>query len=1264
VLFRLITAFRAALMAVLLTSTPLHAQSPFIEQFTGSTTNNSWYFYDGACLTAGTNSAVHNPGQIPGCKSLAVSYYQKQVNSDQALVGGSRGFLGSSSAPAAPTLVVPDPAGSGALRFTNGAPYGMSEDGAIISADTFPSAQGLQLTFKTVTYRGQTVQYGDGVGSANDGADGIGFFLMDGATSLTRYPGVGALGGSLGYSCSNKNFDTNLRTAGLVRGFDGLVGAYLGLGVDEFGNFLNGTSNTLGLSSNPALVPDNTASGGGYFPNAIGLRGGGNVSWAALRDAYGNNPLDSRRPYYPASLASQCPPGTGTYDAAKGYCAQCSVGTYNAGRHGCDIAAATLTANPPYSSLAVRDTCANGLLYNYSNPARPSPAGAATLTNSANTAKILDYAAIGGTPLSSLGAGNLIANESALTRAQATAITYRLRITSNNLLSLAFSYNGGAYQPVIADRNLVTSIGPVPQAVRFGFVGATGGSTNIHEMLCFEATPDSASSSSAGANPLENPVLNPGTQLFLAYYDPQTETGRVTAQGVGFNTATNLVSINPIPTWDASCVLTGVSATTGPCSTGATSLPALAPASRAILTWNGSQGVAFEWSNLTPDQRTALSTGDLSPAGQDRLAYLRGDRGREINTSGAGLFRRRGGLLGDIIDSSPTWVGPPQTYASSVTWVDRLYPDAPVPEGGRSYAAFQAQQQARLNVVYVGANDGFLHGFRAGGLASNGALINTAATPNDGREVLAYLPGATLSSAAWSATTSPTQSVVQNIHGVVPTPAGSGASNLVEPNLDFSSPQYGHNYYVDATPATGDVFFGGQWHTWLVGGLGAGGALLYALDVTNPASFSEQSSAPANVVIGEWTASTLTCVNLSHCGAHLGNTYGTPLIRRFHNGSWGVIFGNGYGTLGADAGIYIMLINPASGARSFYYLGVPQQTGDNGISSPTSLDLDSDHIVDYVYAGDLLGNVWRFDVTSSDPMHWAVSAHSPLFRAGRPITTALAVGTRRTVTAEATYAGLNFSNAPVRVIVNFGTGRQIPQTATAAVQYATGPQYLYGIWDWDMGAWNTLSPGQQALSLPASQSIAAPPSGSDLQQQTIITNTNTTPATRSVSKLPVCWKGGDNCNLGQQSQFGWFLALPASSATNTAADALPLTNGEQILFDPQLTGDGELVVNTYIPALDSPLLCNPPPPTGFTMAVEPDSGAESPTAYFSVGGQAVSGVQNNGVGAPLELTSGSPADNNAEYLITQTSSGRAAPPVLINRHTIVIGQRLNWIQRR
>ena len=222
-----LTTVGAALLAAL----PLAAfgQVVISDNFTGGSSSNAWQPFLGACLTAGDGT-----GSIPAC--VGDAYYGAQGQ-----VGGFTGTL-------------PDPVGNGALRFTNGFPNGYGQAGGIISGFTFPLGQGLRVTFTTMTY------LGDSGGGGHDGADGIGFFLIDGA--YAPYD-LGAFGGSLGYTCSNVNNDPKLHPDGTQRSYDGLQRAYLGLGIDEYGNFLN--------------QGDNTASGYGYVPGRIGLRGAGNI---------------------------------------------------------------------------------------------------------------------------------------------------------------------------------------------------------------------------------------------------------------------------------------------------------------------------------------------------------------------------------------------------------------------------------------------------------------------------------------------------------------------------------------------------------------------------------------------------------------------------------------------------------------------------------------------------------------------------------------------------------------------------------------------------------------------------------------------------------------------------------------------------------------------------------------------------------------------------------------------------------------------------
>ncbi|HVY22210.1 MAG TPA: PilC/PilY family type IV pilus protein [Steroidobacteraceae bacterium] len=1293
-----------------------YADTTYSEDFTGQSTTNNWYFFNGACLTAGTSTTAPDSskaGSPPSCISILSSYYGAQKDGDPYLVGGVSGYLGSSTAPSSPSLQKPDPDGQGALRFTNGYNKGHNENGAIVSSTPFSASQGVQIAFKTVTYRG------DSGGSGGDGADGISFYLMDASNPA----GIGAWGGSLGYTCSNANPPYN-----------GLVGAYLGLGIDEYGNFLN--------------QGDNTASGYGYKPGRIGLRGAGSVSWSALTAAYSADPSNSSMPYYPASLATTC--DSGNYDAVSGTCPICSSGTYNSvtgqcmscssgyvydsssnsctggtptycavGTYfggscnscatgtfyngSCDSCpsgtfyngtcntcnsgytfqtsgghagqckknssntyvasntsspnatspSTTSPTNPPpsgnstsgygtlYSVKATQKTCSSGKLWNYSTPSSPTSAGATSLTNTANTAKILDYGVIPNAY--QVLSGVKIANESATTRSQADVIFYNLKITQSGLLSLSYSINGGAYQQVIKSQDITASNGPLPSSLLFGFAGSTGGSTNVHEIMCFKAAQNTQSGSSTAVNTKQSAKVEAGTQAYFAFYNPGSWTGSVTANSITDNNGS--VTVATTANWDASCNLTGVSTGNTCSSTGAGPSSAQSPSSRVMLTWNGSQGIPFEWNNLTTTEQNILND---DSHGSARVDFLRGDRSNELDSSGSGLFRIRDGILGDIVDSSPVWVGPPSAPYTTV-WRDALNPGASMPENtNKTYQDFVTTNQTRLNVVYTGANDGFVHGFRAGSFDSNGNFVNNTTTPNDGQEVLAYMPGAILNDVVPSSVTASnncpnpgttTQTYGQNIHGV--TPAIGASTACTNASLDYSNPQYGHNFFVDAAPGTGDIHYGGAWHTWVVGGLGSGGAAIYALDVTDPTKFSEKTANAAAVVIGEWTPADINCVGdgATSCGVNLGNTYGTPVIRRLHNGDWGVIFGNGFGSSTGDAGIYIMDVNQSTGISSFYYLSTGT-AGNNGIAYVTPADLDGDHIADYVYAGDLQGNVWRFDLTNKDPTKWAASS-SALFTtpSNQPITTQI-------------LSVFTYLNGQTYMVLDFGTGQRTQLTNTTATSYASGQQSLYGIWDWDMSGWNAQTKGTQYASLAGPVSITT----SNLQLQTF--TINTTNQDRDGENNPICWAGTSGCT-GTSAQYGWYAPLPGVSGSTY----------EQIVYNPTIV-KGAFTVNSLIPADNQPTSCSINNDKGVTYAVNAATGGIIPGVFPNDGDPSVVGVETDASGTSFSVTTA----EGTTYLIFQTSHSNTNPnsgcnpddplSCKFNPTSNVSVKRLGWIERR
>ncbi len=385
----------------------------------------------------------------------------------------------------------------------------------------------------------------------------------------------------------------------------------------------------------------------------------------------------------------------------------------------------------------------------------------------------------------------------------------------------------------------------------------------------------------------------------------------------------------------------------------------MTPASRVILTYNAG-GVPFEWGNLSSAQQDALTTGDPSQTPY-RLNYLRGDRSNEITTG----FTCTGGppvVLPRAHQHPGRHRGfKPHLGGPAAAAVHGNLAGQAVSAGGapgklralRTICSSLTAEQTRPNVVYVGSNDGMMHGFRSGGFDSAGNFT-TATTPNDGQEVLAYMPGSLLLSASTGgacATFASTGSVVQNIHGVTPpsrrhpAPPSRPASPLrwisPAPSTAITSSWMRRREPVTCT-------YNGAWHTWLVSGLGAGGAAIFALDVTNPTASNFVEGNAVEPGDRRVDAATITCVGNTTCGNNLGNTFGTPIIRRLHDGRWAVIFGNGFGSASGDAGIFIMTVDN-TGNQLFYYLstGNSGTANNNGIAYVSSADLDGDHVTDY-----------------------------------------------------------------------------------------------------------------------------------------------------------------------------------------------------------------------------------------------------------------------------------------------------------------------------
>jgi type IV pilus assembly protein PilY1 len=406
------------------------------------------------------------------------------------------------------------------------------------------------------------------------------------------------------------------------------------------------------------------------------------------------------------------------------------------------------------------------------------------------------------------------------------------------------------------------------------------------------------------------------------------------------------------------------------------------PDSREILTVDDTgEGVAFRWDDIGTTRQAQLQPSDL--LGEQRLDWLRGDRTLEQQTGATGaVYRDRSTVLGDIINSSPAFVGKP-----SFLYRDSLE-SAP-------YSAFREANRDREGVVYVGANDGMLHAF-------------DSAT---GRELFAYVPG----------------EVFDDLHRL-------------------TAPGYTHRYYVDGSPTAGDAFIDGAWHTVLVAGLNKGGQGVFALDVTDPDSIRETNA--SSTVLWEFS---------DDDDADLGYTFSRPAIVRLHNGRWGAVFGNGYNNTVPDGsvsstgnavlyvvdledGTLVRKIDTGVGVSASYSGGRP-----NGLATPAIVDINGDQIADFAYVGDLFGNLWKFDLTSSNPSDWdsayeASGTPVPLFVARDSGAVRQPITVRPEVTRGPDGQGL---------MVLFGTGKYLEPADELIASLR--PQTFYGILDNNSG---------------------------------------------------------------------------------------------------------------------------------------------------------------------------------------------------------------------
>ena len=381
-----------------------------------------------------------------------------------------------------------------------------------------------------------------------------------------------------------------------------------------------------------------------------------------------------------------------------------------------------------------------------------------------------------------------------------------------------------------------------------------------------------------------------------------------------------------------------------------------------------------------PTQWSARDRLNTQPASARKIASYDGSAGAAFTTANGAAFRTGTPALTDglINYTRGDHTGEGTTYRPRTYLLGDIINAEPVVVNYASGA-----------VVFQAANDGMLH-------AIDGRVDASAATR--GQELWAYVP--------------------QLVHAKLP-----GRASL----------SFEHEYLVDSTPVTAEVTGAGAMARILVGGLGKGGAGYYALDITSGTAVNE--------------AQVVAKVKWEFKPANMGYSFGSPLVVNTAAG-WKVVVASGLrndgaaGGLGGDGRGHVWVLDPATGAVEKEFVtpaGYGSASASLGLAHLGKLaNVPADAVVRYVYGGDLLGNVWRIDLTASTlsaPVR--VAAVTAPDGSAQPITAAPVVGP--------------VAGVPSKLYVYFGTGQyfstdDVPGTASPNA-FATQAQTFYGIID-------------------------------------------------------------------------------------------------------------------------------------------------------------------------------------------------------------------------
>ncbi|WP_395682633.1 pilus assembly protein [Dokdonella sp.] len=498
-----------------------------------------------------------------------------------------------------------------------------------------------------------------------------------------------------------------------------------------------------------------------------------------------------------------------------------------------------------------------------------------------------------------------------------------------------------------------------------------------------EAIINSVLSRGASSTPvtLSLPLATAGNAAYAAGYDSTDWSGSLVREDV--DPVTN--AVGALAPWDAGCLLTGGTFDKAlrkctPPSGGPWVAPpgypstARNPDSRRIFTskrdaLGNTTGVPFRWDtaalgtelvdglNQKPTNATLCNAATNAVAcdafGANRVDYIRGVRMNEATASPR--FRTRSSVLGAIVNASPRYVSSPRSDYHDAYPIGTPEQVAYRANHANGYATYQYGNRSRKPMVYVGSNDGMLHAFDA----------------STGVESWAYVPS----------------TLIQN-------------RRLARSTADTAGLTPG----VDAQPIENDVFINGAWRTYIIGSLRLGGRGIYALDVTDIASSGDSESAVASRIKWEFNSGPTrapasvpspdpVCAAGATSCPSLGYTYGSGNVARIRAGNrWVAVVSSGYfPSLSGDAANPDDANEPAAKHTSLLVIDLatgklvreirtdiapqvrPAGFKTYGLSTPVVVSSGAQfQIDDFVYAGDLAGNLWRFDLSDANPLSWKV----------------------------------------------------------------------------------------------------------------------------------------------------------------------------------------------------------------------------------------------------------------------------------------------------